>query len=252
MADNLEAIPQQVNGFKQQVFTGRLRNTPKSPSGNTYYSDFGPAVQKILKDRQTDMFNLMGTIGDELQRIGEGEAAVKNYFTSFAQPKYTEAVDFLSTWSGLPYPSSTKAADAAGDAPPPPPTPTPTPETTKPEEGNQACYKGDPQGSEPQASFARDDAMKIIDRACAAQDSNTILDGDIKNHVSIGIGASQEDPNAPPFNTETCKYGFQAAMDNCDVDTTSEKWGGTTTIAGIRYQVFAQTVPEGTPDTVPP
>lgn len=39
--DNLEGIPKQVNGFKQQVFTGRLLDQDKVPSGNTYYTDFG-------------------------------------------------------------------------------------------------------------------------------------------------------------------------------------------------------------------
>ena len=39
--ENLEGIPSQVNGFKQQVFTGRLLNQAGVPSGNTYYTDFG-------------------------------------------------------------------------------------------------------------------------------------------------------------------------------------------------------------------
>ena len=39
--DNLEGIPAQVNGFKQQVFTGRLLDQPNVPSDRTYYTDFG-------------------------------------------------------------------------------------------------------------------------------------------------------------------------------------------------------------------
>ena len=39
--ENLEGIPKQVNGFKQQVFTGRLLGQANVPSGNTYYTDFG-------------------------------------------------------------------------------------------------------------------------------------------------------------------------------------------------------------------
>ena len=39
--ENLEGIPNRVNGFKQQVFTGRLLNQPWLPSATTYYTDFG-------------------------------------------------------------------------------------------------------------------------------------------------------------------------------------------------------------------
>lgn len=39
--ENLQGIPKQVNGFKAQLFSGRLRALPDYPSGNTYYTDFG-------------------------------------------------------------------------------------------------------------------------------------------------------------------------------------------------------------------
>ena len=38
---NLQGIPRQVNGFKAQVFQGRLSKNPELPKATTYYTDFG-------------------------------------------------------------------------------------------------------------------------------------------------------------------------------------------------------------------
>ncbi|KAL6716550.1 hypothetical protein ACLMJK_006117 [Lecanora helva] len=124
VGDNLEGIPKQVNGFKQQVFTGRLLNQPNNPSGNTYYTDFGKAVQKVLTNRQNDMNNLIGDIGDELSRIGGGNAAVKTYWTNFAKTTYQDCIDFLDNWTGLTYPRSSASSTASTAAVTPNSTPT--------------------------------------------------------------------------------------------------------------------------------
>lgn len=130
--DNLQAIPNRVNGFKKNVVRGNL--TGKSyPGENTYYGFLGPGVQKYLTNAQGRLFgpgSVADQIGDELQSAGNNEAAVKVYFTSFASSHYQGAVDYLSTWSGLPYTrasSSTVAAAAtttpAASSPTPPPPP---------------------------------------------------------------------------------------------------------------------------------
>jgi len=187
------------------------------------------------------MFSLMGKIGDKLSSIGEDESAVKDYFTSYAQPQYTSIVEFLSTWTGQTYPTSSAAA-LATPAPPPIASPTPTP---APSQVNQACYSGNPQGPYPQASFARSDAISVISSVCASDSSNVILGSGTlpTGGVSVNLGASQEDPNAPAFSLDTCVYGFGAAMDNCDTNTVDGKFGGTVTIGGIDYQIFADVPP---------
>ena len=123
--DNLQAIPNRVNGFKKNVIRGEL--TGKSyPGENTYYGFLGPGVQKYLTGAQGRLFgpgSVADQIGDELQSAGNNEAAVKDYFTSFASSHYEGAVDYLSTWSGLPYTrtSAASVASAATTIPPAPP-----------------------------------------------------------------------------------------------------------------------------------
>ena len=110
--DNLQAIPNRVNGFKKNVVKGNL--TGKGyPGENTYYGFFGPGVQKYLTDAQGRLFgpgSVADQIGDELKSAGNNETAVKDYFTSFASSHYQGAVDYLSTWSGLPYTRTTSSA----------------------------------------------------------------------------------------------------------------------------------------------
>lgn len=113
--DNLQAIPNRVNGFKKNVVKGNL--TGKGyPGENTYYGFFGPGVQKYLTDAQGRLFgpgSVADQIGDELKSAGNNEAAVKDYFTSFASSHYQGAVDYLSTWSGLPYTRKGVSANSA-------------------------------------------------------------------------------------------------------------------------------------------
>ena len=94
-----------------------MRNGNGAPSDNTYYTPFGPAVQKMLKARQSDMFGIIDSVGDQLAIAGNNTATpaavVKAYFTPYAQARYTSAIDFLSTWTGKPYPSATSTSASA-------------------------------------------------------------------------------------------------------------------------------------------
>ena len=102
---NLEGIPNSVNTFKKQVFTGNLTGVGFPSTGNsaTYFSFFGPAVQKYLEANQQNFFSVNGivdNIGDALSSAGNDNAAIKTYFTSYASLHYQGAIDYLSTWSG--------------------------------------------------------------------------------------------------------------------------------------------------------
>jgi len=104
--DNLQGIPNAVNTFKKQVFTGNLTGVgnPSNGDGATYFSFFGPAVQKYLSDNKDALYSgAVDNIGDTLASIGDNNANVKTYFTSYAQFHYQGAIDFLSGWSGKPY-----------------------------------------------------------------------------------------------------------------------------------------------------
>ena len=104
--ENLQGIPNAVNTFKKQVFTGNLTGVGNPSNGDdaTYYSFFGPAVQKYLSDNKQALYSgVVDNLGDTLSSIGDNNAAVKSYFTSYAQNHYQGAIDFLSTWSGKPY-----------------------------------------------------------------------------------------------------------------------------------------------------
>lgn len=113
---NLQGIPNALNSFKKQVFTGNLTGKGGPSSGNdaTYFNFFGPAIQKYLSDNKAGL--LAGTVnatGDELQSAGNNNAAVKSYFTSYASLHYQGCIDFLSTWSGKPLDRSTSSTASA-------------------------------------------------------------------------------------------------------------------------------------------
>lgn len=115
---NLEGIPNAVNSFKKQVFTGNLTGVGFPSTGNTatYYSFFGPAVQNYLASNQPNFFSVNGivdNIGDQLSSAGNNNAAIKAYFTSYAAFHYQGAIDYLSTWSGKPITRTIASSTAA-------------------------------------------------------------------------------------------------------------------------------------------
>ena len=100
---NLRGIPNKLNTFKKQVFTGVLtgKGGPSSGDTATFFNFFGPAIQRYLKDIQTTLMNdVVDKIGTQLQSAGANNADIKSYFTSYASENYQGCVDFLSTWSG--------------------------------------------------------------------------------------------------------------------------------------------------------
>ncbi|KAL9578853.1 MAG: hypothetical protein Q9203_006939, partial [Teloschistes exilis] len=117
---NLQGIPSRFNGFKQQVFTGRIKSNPNNPSRNTYPSDFGPALQKFLKDNEQDVYGVVDDVGEALGSNNVGNnSAIKPYFTAYAQNEYRSAIDFLSNWVGTSYTpggAASTTSSAAGTA----------------------------------------------------------------------------------------------------------------------------------------
>ncbi|KAL8707434.1 MAG: hypothetical protein Q9225_007756, partial [Loekoesia sp. 1 TL-2023] len=108
---NLQGIPYSFNGFKQQVFTGRIKSQDNVPSDRTYPSDFGPALQKFMKDNEQGAYGAMDDVGKALADPNVGNfPGLKDYFTSYAQGEWKSAIDFLSTWTGRPYESATTTA----------------------------------------------------------------------------------------------------------------------------------------------
>ncbi|KAL9637908.1 MAG: hypothetical protein Q9164_001903 [Protoblastenia rupestris] len=100
---NLQGIPDSLNTFKKQVFTGNLTGKGFPSTGNdaTFFSFFGPAVQKYLIDHKDDLMSgTNSNIGDEVKRIGNNNQKVKDHYTSFASRHYQGCIDYLSTWSG--------------------------------------------------------------------------------------------------------------------------------------------------------
>lgn len=100
---NLQGIPNALNSFKKQVFTGNLtgKGGPSSGTDATFFNFFGPAVQKYLSDNQAAL--LAGTVddtGNQIQSAGNKNVDIKSYFTSYASLHYQGCIDFLSTWSG--------------------------------------------------------------------------------------------------------------------------------------------------------
>ncbi|KAL8761075.1 MAG: hypothetical protein Q9184_002781 [Pyrenodesmia sp. 2 TL-2023] len=89
---NLQGIPERFNGFKQQVFKGRLRSEPGNPSDRTYPSDFGAALQKFLSDNEQGAYGVMDDVGKALAGESVGNyTAIKDYFTAYAQAEYQSA-----------------------------------------------------------------------------------------------------------------------------------------------------------------
>ena len=56
---------------------------------------------------------MVNNLGDTLSSIGDNNAAVKEYFTAYAQGHYQGAIDFLSTWSGKPFLCSGRSTTAS-------------------------------------------------------------------------------------------------------------------------------------------
>ena len=118
--NNLQGIPNALNGFKKQVFTGNLTGSGGPGSGNDakYFNFFGPAIQKYLSDNQVGLMS--GTVdetGNQIQSAANNNADVKAYFTSYASVHYQGCIDFLSTsWVGKPAPSATTSTSAASAA----------------------------------------------------------------------------------------------------------------------------------------
>ena len=136
--NNLQGIPNRLNNFKKQVFTGNLtgKGGPSSGDDATFFNFFGPAIQKYLSNNKDAL--LAGTVdetGNQIRSAAANNADVKAYFTSYASFHYQGCIDFLSTWSGLPVDRSTA-------------TPTPTPTTTAAGGSAVTCYHAaDPQNT---------------------------------------------------------------------------------------------------------
>ena len=137
-AFNLQGIPSRFNGFKQQVFTGRIKSNPNNPSARTYPQDFGPALQKFLTDNEQDVYAIIDDVGKALGSDAVGNnTAIQPYFTAYAQGEYQSAITFLSNWVGTSYtaapttstssptpapaPASASATTTTSASPPPPP-----------------------------------------------------------------------------------------------------------------------------------
>ncbi|KAI4101985.1 MAG: hypothetical protein L6R37_004650 [Teloschistes peruensis] len=111
---NLQSIANRFNGFKGQVFTGRIRNQPSNPSGNTYPSDFGPALQKFFRDNQQAVYAVIDGVGNALGDAG-GHSAIKPNFMTYAQNEYISAINFLSYWTGTSYTAGGVATSIAAN-----------------------------------------------------------------------------------------------------------------------------------------
>ncbi|KAM0802096.1 hypothetical protein BDR22DRAFT_135903 [Usnea florida] len=126
-AFNLQGIPSRFNGFKQQVFTGRIKSNPNNPSARTYPQDFGPALQKFLSDNEQDVYGIIDDVGKALGSDAVGnDSAIQPYFTAYAQGEYRSAISFLSTWVGTSY---TAAATTTTSSPTSAPKPASVPAT---------------------------------------------------------------------------------------------------------------------------
>ncbi|KAL8670784.1 MAG: hypothetical protein Q9224_007652, partial [Gallowayella concinna] len=114
---NLNGIPSRFNGFKQQVFTGRMKSNPNNPSARTYPQDFGFALQKFLEDNEDDVYAVVDDVGAALSSDTVGNySAIKPYFTAYAQNEYRSAIDFLSAWVGTSYTPNAGTATSTSTA----------------------------------------------------------------------------------------------------------------------------------------
>ncbi|KAG6991209.1 hypothetical protein G7Y79_00055g089850 [Physcia stellaris] len=115
--NNLKGIPNALNSFKKQVFTGNLtgKGGPSSGDDATFFNFFGPAIQKYLSENQNAlMAGTVNDIGNQLSSIGNAD--VQAYFTAYASSHYQGCIDFLSTWSGRPRPSTSAPATTTAAA----------------------------------------------------------------------------------------------------------------------------------------
>ena len=204
--DNLQAIPNRVNGFKKNVVRGNL--TGKSyPGENTYYGFLGPGVQKYLTDARGRLFgpgSVADKIGDELQSAGNNEAAVKDYFTSFASSHYQGAVDYLSTWSGLPYtrPSTSTASTSIA-----PTTTVVAAATTTPATSSSKSPPPPPYATG-QCSFH----LTETEFACESDDKNLYANIHMVDNAKNLIGDTDTSPNPAGASINAGdSYSFQPA-----------------------------------------
>ncbi|KAL8904480.1 MAG: hypothetical protein Q9207_003244 [Kuettlingeria erythrocarpa] len=111
---NLQGVPERFNGFKQQVFTGRLKDQDGNPSDRRYPSDFGFALQKFLTENEQGFYGAADDVGKALadQNVGN-YTAIKDYFTAYVRDEYKDVVSFLSTWMGTSYKSTPTATSSA-------------------------------------------------------------------------------------------------------------------------------------------
>ncbi|KAL9100974.1 MAG: hypothetical protein Q9163_003716 [Psora crenata] len=211
--DNLEGIPKRVNGFKQQVFTGRIKGNTNNPSDRTYPTDFGKALKKLLEDRQQDSFTVIGKIGDSLASVAGSQPVpeVKEYFTSYARSIWTEAASFLDTWTGIPYPntkSSSVIPSTSTSAPVITSTQTPDPSPTPTEESAQVITSTQTPGpspapteelAPPPAYATGTCSFHLTEREICSDDYNNNLRGHVKmydNDKKV-IGETVEDDEHP-------------------------------------------------------
>lgn len=97
---NMQAIPAAINNFKGQVFKGVINNGKGAPSTTRYPTEFGPAVNKLLADRQPSYEEVIGSLGSAMAAAGNNNTDVSSFFSSYASSVYSSATSFLSQWTG--------------------------------------------------------------------------------------------------------------------------------------------------------
>lgn len=97
---NMQAIPAAINNFKGQVFKGVINNGKGAPSTTRYPTEFGPAVNKLLADRQPSYEEVIGNLGSAMAAAGNNNTDVSSFFSSYASSVYSSATSFLSQWTG--------------------------------------------------------------------------------------------------------------------------------------------------------
>ena len=190
--NNLQGIPNALNSFKKQVFTGNLtgKGGPSSGDGATFFNFFGPAVQKYLSNNQAALIaGTVNDIGDQLSSVGNAD--VKSYFTSYASLHYQGCINFLSTWSG-------KSLDRASTA-----AATPTTSKAPAASSTVSCeHVADPQNT----------CAAIADSKgwCECGDSTL-------KYVTQSTGAVCGWTTLPPTTTFACSTTAPAPTSTCDV-----------------------------------
>lgn len=115
---NMEAIPAAINNFKGQVFKGVINNGKGAPSTTRYPTEFGPAVNKLLADRQPSYDEVIGSLGSAMAAAGNNNTDVSSFFSSYASSVYSSATSFLSQWTGKTgvYTSTTSSTSSSGSS----------------------------------------------------------------------------------------------------------------------------------------